>query len=269
MISGRLTNGVLLTQADHFGIHVGRVDLVFDRSSKKLLHRRAHCEYMDAGIRLDHVVMSRAQPKLTQSDLALAEPVGELADTLSPSSPTSEPSDVERLIGASIIESVRDRAMAIDGVIHGVFDDQNDVPPGQKTVNDIWGILPYENFIVTASLAPEEIKMVMEETYTSHEHRSLLGFNVVTAGAGASRRVTSLSLPDGRSLERDKKYVIAFNTFDAQSGGHRFMRLRALLESGAADCRLHDIQTRDALIEYFRRHKVVHKLAAPLLPAAA
>jgi 2',3'-cyclic-nucleotide 2'-phosphodiesterase (5'-nucleotidase family) len=269
MISGRLTNGVLLTQADHFGIHVGRVDLVFDRASKKLLHRRAHCEYMDAGVRLDHIVMSRAQSKLTQSDLALAEPIGELADTLSSSSPTSEPSDVERLIGASIMESVRDRAMAIDGVIHGVFDDQNDIQPGQKTVKDIWGILPYENFIVTASLAPEEIKMVMEETYASHERRSLLGFNVVTAGAGASRRVTSLLLPDGRPLERDQKYVIAFNTFDAQSGGHRFMRLRALLETSAADCRLHDIQTRDALIEYFRRHKVVHKLAAPLLPAAA
>src|SRR5438552_210323 len=35
-IPSRLTNGVLLTQADHFGLHVGRVDLTFDRRSKKL-----------------------------------------------------------------------------------------------------------------------------------------------------------------------------------------------------------------------------------------
>jgi 2',3'-cyclic-nucleotide 2'-phosphodiesterase/3'-nucleotidase len=37
VIPSRLTNGVLLTQSNHFGIHVGRVDLVFDRNSKKLV----------------------------------------------------------------------------------------------------------------------------------------------------------------------------------------------------------------------------------------
>ena len=46
-VPSRLTNSVLFTQADHFGIHVGRVDLLFDRRSKKLLHREAICEVMD------------------------------------------------------------------------------------------------------------------------------------------------------------------------------------------------------------------------------
>src|SRR6266513_2535784 len=41
VIPSRLTNGVLLTQSNHFGIHVGRVDLVFDRNSKKLVGRQA------------------------------------------------------------------------------------------------------------------------------------------------------------------------------------------------------------------------------------
>ncbi len=40
-ITSRLTNSVLFTQADHFGIHVGRVDLAFDRRSKRLLRREA------------------------------------------------------------------------------------------------------------------------------------------------------------------------------------------------------------------------------------
>src|SRR2546430_17466569 len=46
-IPSRLTNGVLFTQADHFGIHVGRVDLLFNRDSKKLLHREAMRATMD------------------------------------------------------------------------------------------------------------------------------------------------------------------------------------------------------------------------------
>ena len=46
-IPSRMINGALFTQADHFGIHAGRVDLVFDRNSKRLLHRHADCELMD------------------------------------------------------------------------------------------------------------------------------------------------------------------------------------------------------------------------------
>jgi hypothetical protein len=69
-----------------------------------------------------------------------------------------------------------------------------------------------------------------------------------------------MTLQDGRSAERGKKYVIAFNSFDSRSAGHHFMKLRALLETPATNCILHQVQTRDALIDYFQRHKVVHKI---------
>ena len=71
-----------------------------------------------------------------------------------------------------------------------------------------------------------------------------------------------MALADGRPLDRGKKYIIAFNTFDSRSAGHRFMKLRALLETSAANCILHPVQTRDALIDYFRRHKIVQKIVA-------
>ena len=75
---------------------------------------------------------------------------------------------------------------------------------------------------------------------------------------------------DGRALERDKRYAIAFNSFDARSGGHHFMKLRALLDRPEANCVLHPVQTRDAVIDYFRRHKVVQRIAAvPPLGIAA
>lgn len=268
-IPSRLTNGVLLTQADHYGIHVGRVDLVFDRSSKRLLHRQARCELMDSQVHLDHIVMSRARTQLAESEAVLSAPIGELAETLSVRTHNGDPSDVERLIGASIMECLRERDVPIDGALHGLFDDRNDVAAGPKTVNDVWGIIPYENYLVTAELTAEEIKAVMEETYVTHERRSLLGINVRTTGEGADRRVVSLSFDDGRPLERDRRYVVALNTFDSRSAGHRFMKLRGFLESSAAQCRPHDVQTRDTLIDYFRRHRVVQKVVAPALPAAA
>jgi hypothetical protein len=71
-----------------------------------------------------------------------------------------------------------------------------------------------------------------------------------------------MTFSDGRALERDKRYMIAFNSFDARSAGHHFMKLRALLDRPEANFVLHPVQTRDAVIEYFRRHKVVQKIVA-------
>lgn len=260
-IPSRLTNNVLFTQADHFGIHVGRVDLLFDRNSRKLLGREAICELMDNRFHPDPVIISRAASQLGESAAALAQPIGELTQMLHARGRRGQPSDIERLIGAAITESLLDRNVVVDGVIHGVFDENTQLAAGAKTVNDVWNIIPYENCIVTATLSPDEIKAVMEEVYASHEPRSLLGIEVKAQGRGPDRRIVSMMFPDGRPLERGKKYVIAVNSFDARSAGHHFMKLRAFLDRPDANYVLHPVQTRDALIDYFRRHKVVHPIA--------
>jgi 5'-nucleotidase / UDP-sugar diphosphatase len=269
-IPSRLTNGVLFTQADHFGIHVGRVDLLFDRNSKKLLRREAICELMDNRLAYDHAIISRAKSQLAESEKALSEPIGELAGTLRGRSGPGRPSDLERLIGAAIMETLLERHVPIDGVMHGTFGDKVDLVAGPKTVNDIWNVIPYENYIVTAQLSPEEIRIAMEDVFASHEKRNLLGFEVKTEGRGDGCRIVSMTLPNREPLDRNKKYAIAFNSFDARSGGHHFMKLRAFLERPESNCIRHPVQTRDALIAYFQSHKIVHRIAAvsPLAVAA-
>jgi 2',3'-cyclic-nucleotide 2'-phosphodiesterase (5'-nucleotidase family) len=269
-VPSRLTNGVVFTQADHFGIHVGRVDLLFDRNSKKLLRREAICEVMDNRFSCDQMVLSRAKSHLVESSAAVSEPIGELAETLRGRSRPSRPSDVERLIGAAIMEMLMDRNVPVDGVMHGTFDDQADLIAGPKTVNDIWNIIPFENYIVTAQLSPEEIKIAMEDVFASHEKRNLLGFELKTEGLRDDCKIVSMVLANREPLDRNKKYVIAFNSFDARSGGHHFMKLRGFLERPEANCILHPVQTRDALIGYFQRHKIVRRIAEvnPLAVAA-
>jgi 2',3'-cyclic-nucleotide 2'-phosphodiesterase (5'-nucleotidase family) len=261
-VPSRLTNGVLFTQADHFGIHVGRVDLLFDRNSKKLLRREAISELMDNRLAFDQMVLSRAKSQLAESEVALCEPIGELAKTLRGRSHPGRPSDVERLIGAAIMEMLMERSVPVDGVMHGTFDDKADLVAGPKTVNDVWNIIPYENYIVTAHLSPEEIKIAMEDVFASHEKRNLLGFELKTEGLRDDSKIVSMVRANREPLDRNKKYVIAFNSFDARSGGHHFMKLRGFLERPEANCILHPVQTRDALIGYFQRHKIVHRMAA-------
>ena len=164
-IPNRLTNGVLFTQADHFGIHVGRVDLLFDRNSKKLLQRAASCELMDNRVAFDTAIVSRAKSQLAESEETLSEPIGDVAETLRGRSAPGRPSDVEMLIGTAIMETLLDRHIPVSGVMHGTFDDKSDLVAGPKTVNDIWNVIPFENYIVTARLSPEEIKIAMEEVF--------------------------------------------------------------------------------------------------------
>jgi 2',3'-cyclic-nucleotide 2'-phosphodiesterase (5'-nucleotidase family) len=261
-VPSRLTNGVLFTQADHFGIHVGRVDLLFDRNSKKLLRREAICELMDNRFGFDQIVLSRAKSQLAESGAAVSEPIGELAETLRGRSRPGRPSDVERLIGAAIMEMLLERNVPVDGVLHGTFDDKADLIAGPKTVYDAWNIIPYENYIVTAQLSPDQLKIAMEDVFASHEKRNLLGFELKTEGRRDDCKIVSMALANREPLDRNKKYVIAFNSFDARSGGHHFMKLRAFLERPEANCILHPVQTRDALIGYFQRHKIVHRVAA-------
>src|SRR6184192_2425012 len=129
-IPSRLTNRVLFTQADHFGIHVGRVDLLFDRNSKKLLRREAICELMDNRFNPDQVVLSRAGSQLAQSEALLAQPIGELAETLHARGRRGQASEIEKLIGAAITETLAKRSIMVDAVMHGVFDENDRLAAG-------------------------------------------------------------------------------------------------------------------------------------------
>jgi 2',3'-cyclic-nucleotide 2'-phosphodiesterase (5'-nucleotidase family) len=258
-IPSRLTNGVLVSQADHFGIHVGRVDLLFDRNSRRLLQQESRTELMDHHIPLDSVILSRVQPQLDRAAGVLAQPIGELAETLRVEAPPGEPCDVVRLIAAAIREALGEHRVALDGVFHGLFEEEHAFKKGPKTVDDIWTILPYENFLVTAELGPVELKVMLEEVFESRETRALAGFLFSVTGEARNRRLTNLRLADGRPLDPSRRYRIAMNTFDASSGGHRFMKLRQMLARPEARLTFHPIQARDALIAYFRRHQVVHR----------
>ncbi|MGH8165513.1 MAG: 5'-nucleotidase C-terminal domain-containing protein, partial [Rhodanobacteraceae bacterium] len=260
-IPSRLTNGVIFTQADHFGIHVGRLDLVFDRGSKKLLHQNALCELMDNHIALDATILSRTRSQLDRAAALLAQPVGELTENLRVKSTAGNPSNVELLIAAAITEALAEHGTTIDGVFHGLFEDKHVFKHGPKTIADIWEILPYENYLVTGELLPNELEIVLNEMFESRDPRSLAGFSVRVEGQGSDRRLTSLRRADGRPVDPAKRYRIAFNTFDASSAGHRFMKLRELLNRPEAHRAFHPVQTRDAVIDYFRHHKIVHPIS--------
>jgi 2',3'-cyclic-nucleotide 2'-phosphodiesterase/3'-nucleotidase len=247
-------NGVLVTQANYYGTYVGRVDLTFDRRSRRLVRKAALTQVMDRKVALDPVILSVAQPFLDASAQVLEQPAGLLAEALSATSMEGQSSEVERLIGAALWAGLVKRQIRPDGIVHGSFGG-NDLAAGPKTIGEWWKVIPFENFIVTGEFTPAELCLLAEDTLTGKDRRSWFGLKPVWA----DRKVIAVTGPGGKKLEEGRRYRLAMNSYDAASGGQRFLKVRALMEQPRSKRTWHPIQTREALIEFMTEKKQVTK----------
>jgi 2',3'-cyclic-nucleotide 2'-phosphodiesterase (5'-nucleotidase family) len=255
--SSETVNHVLYTQADHYGIYAGKVDLTFDRATRRLLRRDACTVQMNNQVALDPLVLSLARADLDLADQVLAREIGELTEPFDVASAFGRPSDVERLIGSAMIAALRKKGVEIDAVVHGLFDDKHPLGPGMKTVADAWAVLPYENEIVTLELARDDFLALARDFGSGRESRNLMGVRVIGSRNGNAFQVEDLRAADGSPLPVKPAYRIALNSYDSQSGGQRFPTVAKLVARASSRRILHPIEIRDALIDFFlARQKV-------------
>jgi 2',3'-cyclic-nucleotide 2'-phosphodiesterase (5'-nucleotidase family) len=255
--SSETVNHVLYTQADHYGIYAGKVDLTFDRATRRLLRREACTVEMNHQIALDPLVLSLARADLDLADQVLAREIGELTEPFDVVSAFGRPSDVERLIGSAMIAALRKKGVEIDAVVHGLFDSKHPLAPGTKTVADAWAVLPYENEIVTIELPRDDFLALARDFACGRESRNLMGVRVIGSRAGNVFQIEDLRAADGSPLPVKSAYRIALNSYDSQSGGQRFPTVAKLVARPLSRRILHPIEIRDALIDFFlSRQKV-------------
>lgn len=255
-IPSEQVNGVLYTQANYYGLNVGRTDLFFDPSTRRLVRAEAMTARMDSKVAADPAILSLAAKDLAESGRILSAPAGTITSTLSAkSSGPGHPSEIQQLIGASILAALENRQLRTDAVLHGSFSEE-DLVAGEKTVADMWGVIPYENFVMTGDLTPEEIKTVLEEIYWGPGKTGiqLMGLQVRFDKDPHPKRIEALLDRAGNPLEAARRYRIAMNTYDASSAGQRLMKLRSIMESPEANAVIHPVQTREALIAFVSSH---------------
>ena len=248
---------VLYTQADHYGIYVGKIDLVFDRGTRRLLQREAVTVQMDSAVAFDPLVLSLAKDDLAAADLVLAREIGELVEPFGVDSSFGHPSEIERLIGSAMMAALRKEGGDVDAVVHGLFDGTQPLAAGTKTVADAWDILPYENEIVTVELDREDFLALVRDFSVGRDYRNVMGVAVVAAQNGKQVTVEDVRARDGSPLPDKPRYRIAMNSYDSQSGGQRFLTVAQLVGRASSRRVLHRIQIRDALVDFFvAREKV-------------
>ncbi|GAB4244004.1 MAG: bifunctional UDP-sugar hydrolase/5'-nucleotidase [Candidatus Methylacidiphilales bacterium] len=253
-------NGIPYTQASYFGIHCGRLDLAFDPDTGAFLSATPKLVLMDKHVPLDPATVDLCRAHLDDAERAQAVPVVTFTRPISTQAPRGQLSPLGQLIAEAITEALRAKNVLVDGVFHGLFVDDPEIPAGVKTVADMWKIIPFENFVITGQMTPSQILTVMTENFETagrRPGRTLSGFQLKFGSGKKNNEITAVLNATGQPLDARKRYIIAMNTFDAQSGGHRLLKLRAIMQEPETAATLHPVQTRTALIDYLSQKQTI------------
>lgn len=241
-------HGVLCSQANYFGIHCGRIDLTFDLTTRKIVARHAATMLMDERFELHPEIMKMTESARNEADASLASVVGQVREPIAGSGRNSP---LAQLFCRLFLESLAEEGIAADAAFHGTFD-SGDLKVGPVTMADCWKMMPFDNFLTVFSVTPAQlIEIIQEDLAGGRSDRSLWPLTLVLDPEGNPAKV----LKDGKPLADDARIRLAMNSYDAQSGGKRLMKLRDLVRSPQAERVTNQTSTLDALAAGFRRHE--------------
>jgi len=256
-IPSHMLGKVAYSQAGYYGIQCGRMDLVFSKSTRKLVAVNATTKLMDHTVAQDPAILSASAKDRAVSDVEWARRIGDLKQDLSKQSAPGRPAQTLLLLTRAIRFALEQRKVPVDGVLHGNFL-ETDINAGPKTIADAWEIVPYENHLCTAGFTKEELMAVLDEVFNAKmSTHNLDGFEVTVAREGRKVKVTELTLPGGKPLDPRRRYRIALNSYDAQSGGRRFETLNRIATAAAAAQEFFEVRSREAVVEFFTGKKAI------------
>lgn len=250
-------NNVLYCQADYFGIHLGRVDLVFDTKAGKITRRESTTVLMDEHIALDQELVHACAAELSRAEKELATVIGEATVDFDNVGVSRRETALHDLILDAIAGELCGRGVKVDVVVHGLLDRLGSLKAGPVRIRDVWRLIPYENTIGVMELTGVELREVLEENAAALEKRDFRGVWGVHCqfdpAAPIGQRVVSVTWPDGRPVGDADRLAVAFNSYELASGGLRWNKVRKLADDPGSKLIEYDFQTRQAVIDYIRR----------------
>ncbi len=127
---------VLYSQADYYGIHLGRVDLVFDTDKGRVVRRRSNALLMDEHVPLDRKTLKVVGKEIDRAKKVLRTVIGEATGEFVARAAPRKETPVHNLIFDAIAEALRERGVTVDAIVHGVFERSATLKKGAVTMGD-------------------------------------------------------------------------------------------------------------------------------------
>lgn len=263
-----VVNGVLITQADHWGKHVARADVYFDRGPGgrwQLAAESARTLAVDA-VDADAEIVNLAEAYDRETENWLGRVIGESATEL-----TARDARFRDTAILDLIQRVQLEAGKADVSMVASFNPQARIPLGPITVREIAGLYVYENTLVVLEVTGKQLKDALEHsakyfrpyepgksaTELVDERIPAYNFDIaegvtyeLNIAKPVGQRIEKLSFK-GQPVKPDQKLRLATNNYRVNGGGGYTMYRDAPVVYRSSEL------IRDLIIDWVERHKTI------------
>jgi 2',3'-cyclic-nucleotide 2'-phosphodiesterase (5'-nucleotidase family) len=161
--------------------------------------------------------------------------------------------DAQSLMGNTITDAMRNEVKA-DFAFLNLGGVRADIKSGPVTYRDIFQVMPFDNMLVSFKCTGEFLRRIIETRVEGSRHGLVVsGVNVVYSKKRPNfDRVTSLRI-GGQPWDPNKIYTCATTDFLLQGNAG----LTLLTQVPQEDIINHQINLRDAIVNYFKQHSPV------------
>lgn len=248
-------NKSLFTQAGYHGISLGELQLIYDTDDKILLKKTAKLIPVEPEENFKINTIPSVEKAIEKERAEAKQTVAKIIGKLGGENENLEESAEQTLISEAIADATGAKI-----VFHGAFSCPQVISNENITMGMIYNIVPYENYVVTAELTPEEISAILDSVMEEWGNPGFLfpyGLKVkIDPEALPGERIVSIKNAKGKPLDTGKRYKVAFNSYTAASAGGLFNNLRAILERKTSRTIDTDISTRAAVVNFLKKKKV-------------
>jgi 2',3'-cyclic-nucleotide 2'-phosphodiesterase (5'-nucleotidase family) len=261
-------NGVLLTQANHWGRHLARADLYLENIANKwrIYARSARTIPVDDKVEADPEVVKLAEPYNRETQAWLSQPIGASAAEL-----TAAEARFKDTAIIDLIQRVQLEAGKAEVSMAAIFNPQARIAKGQVTVREIAGLYVYENTLVVLEVTGQQLKDALEHSakyFRPYEPGKTLAelidekipvYNFDIAEGVTyelnirnliGQRIEKLQF-QGKPVMPQQKFRLATNNYRVNGGGGYTMYKDAPVVYRSGE------EIRELIIDWVERHKTI------------
>lgn len=261
-------NGVLITQANHWGRHLARADVYLENNANKwrVYAKSARTIPVDDRVEADAEILKLGEPYDRETQAWLSQTIGESAAELSAAEARFKDTAI-----LDLIQRVQLEAGKAEVSMAAVFNPQARIAKGQVTVRDIAGLYVYENTLVVLEVTGQQLKDALEHSakyFKPYEpgkslaelvNEKIPAYNFDIAEGVTyelnirkplGQRIENLQF-QGRPLGPTQKLRLATNNYRVNGGGGYNMYKGAPVVYRSSE------EIRELIIDWVERHKTI------------
>jgi 2',3'-cyclic-nucleotide 2'-phosphodiesterase (5'-nucleotidase family) len=261
-------NGVVLTQANHWGRHMARADVYLENVGNKwrVYARSAHTIPIDDKVDADEEILKLTEPYNRETQAWLSREIGESAAEL-----TAVEARFKDTAILDLIQRVQLEAGKAQVSMAAVFNPQARIAKGPVTVRNIAGLYVYENTLVVIEVTGRQLKDALEHSakyFRPYEPgkspADLVDEKIPAYNFDIAEGVTyelNISKPIGQRIEKlqyqakpvlpAQKFRLATNNYRVNGGGGYTMYQGAPVVYRSGE------EIRELIIDWVERHKTI------------